>query len=112
MIVTADHETGGLTVLAYNGQGVLPTVNWSTTGHTQTPVGVFAQGPNSELVGGSLDNTNIFTIMTVPEPTGLMLMACAGTVFLIVISASSLQGGIVHLRRPNSPNRLNFSWLR
>jgi alkaline phosphatase len=31
IIVTADHETGGLTVLQNNGAGVLPSVSWSTT---------------------------------------------------------------------------------
>jgi alkaline phosphatase len=77
LLVTADHETGGLTVLTNNGAGVLPTVSWATTGHTQTPVDVFAWGPDSDLVQGRLDNTDIFTIMTVPEPSSLTLAAIA-----------------------------------
>ena len=75
ILVTADHETGGLTVLQNNGAGVNPTVSWGTTGHTQTPVGAWATGPNSELVTGTIDNTDIFRIATVPEPVALPLLA-------------------------------------
>jgi alkaline phosphatase len=49
IVVTADHETGGLTVLQNNGQGSLPTVSWSTTGHTADNVPVYAIGENSQL---------------------------------------------------------------
>lgn len=37
IIVTADHETGGLEILANNGAGNFPTVNWITT--TRTSIG-------------------------------------------------------------------------
>lgn len=63
IIVTADHETGGLHVLANNGAGNLPTVTWGTTGHTSSPVPVFWWGINAELVSGTMENTNIFNIM-------------------------------------------------
>ncbi len=59
IIVTADHETGGLTVIANNGAGNLPTVTWSTTGHTATPVPVYAWGVNAELAPQVTDNTHI-----------------------------------------------------
>ena len=63
LIVTADHETGGLQVLANNGAGNLPTVTWGTTGHTSTPVPVFAQGIGAESVFGTMENTDIFHVM-------------------------------------------------
>ena len=51
ILVTADHETGGLTVLTNNGAGVLPTVTWSGTGgHTAAKVPVYAWGVNAEMV--------------------------------------------------------------
>lgn len=75
LIVTADHETGGLEVLADNGQGVLPTVSWSTSDHTRQNVPVYAWGPNAALVDGVIDNTDIRRIATVPEPGTLVLVA-------------------------------------
>lgn len=74
VIVTADHETGGLEILADNGAGNLPTVSWSTSDHTRAPVGVYAFGPHAELVSGLLDNTDIRKIATVPEPGTLVLL--------------------------------------
>jgi alkaline phosphatase len=81
IIITADHETGGLTVLPGPYQaGVKPAVTWSTTGHTTTPVGVWAVGPNAYMVTGQIDNTNIFQIVTaVPEPgMGIVIIVAAG----------------------------------
>jgi alkaline phosphatase len=63
LIVTADHETGGLQVLANNGAGNLPAVTWGTTGHTPVPVPVFARGIGAEAVSGSMENTDIFLLM-------------------------------------------------
>jgi len=63
VIVTADHETGGLTVLQNNGQDVLPTVSWSTGGHTTANVPVFAWGVNANLIHGTLPNTSYFQIV-------------------------------------------------
>jgi alkaline phosphatase len=59
IIVTADHETGGLSVVANNGAGNFPTVTWATTGHTATPVPVYTWGVNAELASQVNDNTNI-----------------------------------------------------
>ncbi|MHB1033577.1 MAG: tandem-95 repeat protein [Pirellulales bacterium] len=64
ILVVADHEAGGLTVTQDNGATHLPTVSWSTTGHTGANVPVYAWGPNSSTVVGLLDNTNIFAITT------------------------------------------------
>jgi alkaline phosphatase len=81
IIVTADHETGGLSVLANNGQGNLPTVSWSTTSHTDENVPIYAWGVNSDLVSGIMDNTDIFEIATVPEPATFLLVALGCLVF-------------------------------
>jgi len=64
IIVTADHETGGLTVLQNNGQGEFPRVSWSTTGHTGVNVPLYAWGENAYRVSGILNNTNLFEIVT------------------------------------------------
>lgn len=63
VIVTADHETGGLTVVANRGQGVLPTVTWSTTDHTSANVPVYAWGVNGNLFHGTMPNTSFFSIV-------------------------------------------------
>ena len=67
IIVTADHECGGLTVLENNGAGQMPTVSWSTHGHTAANVPVYAWGPRAELIVGVIDNTDLFDVM-VPDP--------------------------------------------
>jgi alkaline phosphatase len=62
ILVTADHETGGLSVLQNNGAGVFPLVSWSSGGHTGVDVPLYAWGQNAEQVSGLLDNTEIFSI--------------------------------------------------
>lgn len=64
VIITADHETGGLTPLANNGVGVFPEVVWLSKNHTGTRVPIYALGPGSERIQGVLQNTDIFYIMT------------------------------------------------
>ncbi|HML74063.1 MAG TPA: Ig-like domain-containing protein [Anaerohalosphaeraceae bacterium] len=64
ILVTADHETGGLTDVVNNGAGVLPTVHWSSTNHTAANLPVYAWGKNSLLASGTLDNTQIRSICT------------------------------------------------
>jgi alkaline phosphatase len=61
VIVTADHETGGLTLV--NGDPSQGIVNghFSTNDHTATPVPVFAYGPRSYLFSGVYENTAIHT---------------------------------------------------
>ena len=67
ILVTADHETGGLDVLADNGPGVMPDVSWSTLGHTAANVPLYAWGLNARKALGVLDNTTIHTITTMSE---------------------------------------------
>lgn len=59
IVVTSDHETGGLTIA--DGEGFdYGRFSWTTTGHTGQAVRVFALGVGQELFSGSYDNTGIF----------------------------------------------------
>ena len=57
LIITADHETGGLQILRQNNDRV--TFQWGTGRHTGAPVGVYAYGPGAENFTGLMDNTDI-----------------------------------------------------
>ncbi len=54
LIVTADHECGGLTVERPHAMGVLPDVSWRWLVHTNARVDVFAQGPGAEVFDDAL----------------------------------------------------------
>ncbi len=64
IIVTADHETGGLMVKSNRGQGNVPQVEWSNGGHTEVNVPIYARGINAEMVGGIMNNTDLFKLAT------------------------------------------------
>lgn len=64
ILVTADHETGGMTVTQNNGIGNYPTVTWSTTGHSGANVPVYAWGINAPMISGVMDNTEMFGVVT------------------------------------------------
>ncbi len=68
IVVTADHETGGLRVLAGNGPGALPAVTWTTTGHTADDVPIYGWGKNAEPASGSMENTDVYRILTQSVP--------------------------------------------
>lgn len=85
VLVTSDHETGGLAVLANNGKDNMPTVSWSTTGHTGDRVPVYAWGRNAELVSGVMDNTDLFKVATVPEPATMSTAAVLSIGGLLMI---------------------------
>lgn len=59
VIVTADHDTGGLAINGVNSQTKDLELSWSTTGHTASPVPLFAYGPGAELFCGTYDNTDV-----------------------------------------------------
>ncbi len=59
LIVTADHETGGLKIIKSNGKGNLPEVSWSSKNHTATKVPVYSWGKRAKLFTGPMDNTDI-----------------------------------------------------
>jgi alkaline phosphatase len=90
VVVTADHECGGLAVAGSEDQpypyepggGLLDTLlagedgpfpvadadygfvlGWATTGHTVASVPVSASGPGSGLLSGSIENTDLFHAM-------------------------------------------------
>jgi alkaline phosphatase len=90
LIVTGDHETGGLTVEDdgrpnakgrdgaaseddaggdENGPFAVADsdrefrLDWSTGGHTSAPTPVSAEGPDSEQLSGSYPNTHLHEVM-------------------------------------------------
>lgn len=101
LIVTADHECGGLTVegldnpeypdesgtgtddnaglsgedgpFAVAGTGYSFKIDWTTTGHTATRVPLTAFGPGSEVLSGDYENTAVFVAMV--EAMGFELPA-------------------------------------
>ncbi|NLH15985.1 MAG: tandem-95 repeat protein [Phycisphaerae bacterium] len=72
IIVTADHETGGLSVGSNQGAGVYPAVTWSTTGHTATNVPAYAWGVNADLISGGMNNTDMFGVVADNPPVELV----------------------------------------
>jgi len=59
VIVTSDHETGGLTIPSGNLAATKVKASWSTRGHSGLPVPVYALGPQAELFSGVYDNTDL-----------------------------------------------------
>jgi alkaline phosphatase len=64
IIVTADHETGGMQVVSSHGKGNAPEVAWSTIGHTARNAPLYAIGPGERLFGAFNDNTAIHDLLT------------------------------------------------
>lgn len=60
IIVTGDHETGGLTLTGGDYEQGYIAGQFSTGDHTAVPVPVFAYGPQSQRFGGVYENTDIF----------------------------------------------------
>ncbi len=63
IIVTADHETGGLRVFQNNGAGTLPTVSWSTKDHTNQQMPIYAWGANASSALQVKDNTDVHSLL-------------------------------------------------
>jgi len=59
VIVTGDHETGGLTLPGYDKDNDLLISKFTTSGHTSVMVPVFAFGPGAEHFTGIYENTEI-----------------------------------------------------
>ncbi len=65
VIVTADHETGGITLTSKDRADEKSFgVKWSTDGHTGIPVPIYAYGPHALKFTGILDNTDIPKIIS------------------------------------------------
>ena len=63
VIVTADHETGGLTIVDGDMKTHTIETKFSTDHHTSVMVPVFAYGPGAENFGGIYENTDVFEKM-------------------------------------------------
>lgn len=59
VLVTADHDTGGLGVLNRNKQNPHGAPGWIHQGHTGNMVALYAYGPGAEKFSGTFDNTDI-----------------------------------------------------
>jgi alkaline phosphatase len=60
VVVTADHETGGLTLLDGDYNKGYVSGQFATVDHTALPVPVFAYGPGAQLFAGVYENTAVF----------------------------------------------------
>ncbi|NLN75072.1 MAG: alkaline phosphatase [Armatimonadetes bacterium] len=59
VVVTADHDTGGMAMHEPSDESPKFTAGWTTKSHTGNMVPVYAYGPGAELFTGTLDNTDI-----------------------------------------------------
>lgn len=59
VVITADHETGGMTLLSGDMQEKVVKGTYSTKGHSAVVVPVYAFGPGAEEFTGFMENTDI-----------------------------------------------------
>jgi alkaline phosphatase len=59
VVVTADHETGGLTITGGDLKCNDLDVSWSTGGHSAMAVPIYAFGPKADIFAGTYDNTEV-----------------------------------------------------
>ncbi|MDR2086367.1 MAG: alkaline phosphatase [Dysgonamonadaceae bacterium] len=69
VLITGDHETGGLTPIDGNSAKGLITAQYTTDDHTPILLPVYSYGPHAGKFGGVYENTQIFHI--IKEITGL-----------------------------------------
>jgi alkaline phosphatase len=60
VVITADHETGGVTLVDGDRESHKVKLNFSTKDHTAVMVPVYAYGPGADKFIGIYDNTDIF----------------------------------------------------
>lgn len=60
VIITADHETGGLSLPQGDVKNKMVEADFTTEDHTGMLVPLFAYGPKSDIFSGVYDNTEIF----------------------------------------------------
>ena len=63
VVITADHETGGVAMRGGDYDRGEVSVKYTTGGHSASPVPFFAYGPGAELFSGFKDNTSSFYLM-------------------------------------------------
>jgi alkaline phosphatase len=61
VVVTADHETGGLSITGGDVAGKTVSGSFSTNGHTAVMVPIFAFGPGAGAFAGVQQNTELFS---------------------------------------------------
>lgn len=59
VLVTSDHETGGMSVINGSKDAQDLELSYTTGGHTPSPVGIFAFGPGEELFNGIMKINHI-----------------------------------------------------
>jgi len=59
VLITSDHETGGMSVTNGKKDASELELSYSTGGHTPSPVGIFAFGPGEELFKGIMNINDI-----------------------------------------------------
>jgi alkaline phosphatase len=59
VVVTADHETGGMSVINGSLSGEDMKFGWTSKDHTALQVPLFAFGPRASLFTGVMDNTQV-----------------------------------------------------
>jgi len=98
LLITGDHETGGLTA-TNRGKGLYPLATWTSTDHTARNVPLYVAGAQAGLAdayiqAGVMDNTDVFRIMNdafntplVPEPASVLGLLCGfgGTGVLLTL---------------------------
>ena len=60
VVVTADHETGGVSIVGGSTKNHTVKLNFSSKSHTADMIPVFSFGPGAEKFTGILDNTEFF----------------------------------------------------
>lgn len=60
VVVTADHETGGMSITDGSFQTGEVEASWGTGGHTSVMVPVFSYGTGAEQFAGIYENTDVF----------------------------------------------------
>jgi alkaline phosphatase len=60
VVVTADHETGGLTLKKNSSDSRQVKADWSSKDHTGADVPLYAYGPGAVRFSGAMDNTDLF----------------------------------------------------
>ncbi|MGB9620005.1 MAG: alkaline phosphatase, partial [Armatimonadota bacterium] len=63
VVVTADHDTGGMSAQEPNQENPKFSAGWTSGGHSGNMVPIYALGPGAELFTGTHDNTDIPRIM-------------------------------------------------
>ncbi len=63
VIVTADHETGGMAITGGSIKDGVVKAEYPTKGHTGVMVPIFSYGPGAEEFTGIIENTDIYTKM-------------------------------------------------